>query len=173
DPNRWSRPAGGGWSTGRFGRRAVADRRHRPSAVRADLPASVLMEAARSHPQTPLPPLHFLRTLRELRSLLTELSSLTHADQLWGIRTLRSRLGIAFQRPSSLVEPMNQLDLAASLLDAICEAAEAGWGGLREQDAFPLPGVRADRSAARIYELTADISDAVGVWRQAGSYRRL
>lgn len=127
------------------------------------------MEAARSRPQTPLPPLHFLRALKELRSLLSELSSLTHADQLWGIRTLRSQLGFTFQRPSSLVEPLNQVDLAACLLDAICEAAEAGWGGLREQAAFPGPSLGADRSAARIYELTADISDAVGVWRRAGS----
>ncbi|MGI8563815.1 MAG: hypothetical protein ACR2MZ_09720 [Candidatus Dormibacter sp.] len=133
------------------------------------------MEAARSHPQTPLPPLHFLRALKELRSLLSELSSLTYADQLWGIQTLRSQLGFAFQRPSSLVEPLNQVDLAACLLDAICEAAEVGWGGLREQAevAFPIPSLGADRSAARIYELTADISDAVGLWRQAGSSRRL
>ncbi|MBJ7604268.1 MAG: hypothetical protein JF888_13935 [Candidatus Dormibacteraeota bacterium] len=127
------------------------------------------MEAARSHPQTPLPPLHFLRALKELRSLLSELSSLTHADQLWGIQTLRSQLSFAFQTPSSLVEPLNQVDLAACWLDAICEAAEAGWGGLRGQAAFPGPSRGADRSAARLYELTADISDAVGVWRRAGS----
>lgn len=145
----------------------------RPVAVRRGPPAWLFVEAARSLLETPLPPLHLLRTLKELRSLLLELSDLSHAEQLWGIRMLQSQLAFAFATPSSLVAPANQVDLASCLLDAVCEAAEVGWGGLRSPAAggSPASSRHADRSAARVYELTADIADAAEAWLQERSCR--
>jgi hypothetical protein len=103
------------------------------------------VESARSSPATPVPPLDLVRHVKELRALLDEIFGLTEASGLWAVRTLSHHVDLALISPTALISPQNQLDFVDEVLDAIWEAAEVGFGGLRPAPSWEEIGRRQQR----------------------------
>jgi hypothetical protein len=99
-----------------------------------------------------------VRHVKELRALLDEVFGLTEARGLWAIRTLSHHVDLALVSPTALISPQNQLDFADEVLEAIWDAMEAGFGGLRPAQSWEETGRRQQRldSLRRGFEGIAD-----------------
>ena len=132
------------------------------------------MESARSRPATPIPPLDLVRHVKELRALLDEIFGLTEASGLWAIRTLSHHVDLALGSPTALVSPQNQVDFVDEALDAIWEAAELSFGGLRPAASREEAGRRQQRLDAlrgRLEGIADQLCEHLEAWHRHRSER--
>ena len=132
------------------------------------------MESARSCPATPIPPLDLVRHVKELRALLDEIFGLTEASGLWAIRTLSHHVDLALGSPTALVSTQNQLDFVDEALDAIWEAAELSFGGLRPAPSREETGrrqQRLDTLRGRLESIADQLCEHLETWHRHRSDR--
>ena len=132
------------------------------------------VESVRSSPATPVPPLDLVRQLKELRALLDEIFALTEARALWAVRTLSHHLDLALVAPTALISAQNQLDLVDEVLDAVWEAAEVGFGGLRAAPSWEETGRRQQRLDAlrgRLEGIADEMCEQLESWHRQRSQR--
>jgi len=132
------------------------------------------VESVRSSPATPVPPLDLVRQLKELRALLDEIFGLSEARALWALRTLSQHLDLALITPGALISAQNQLDLVDEVLDAVWEAAELGFGGLRPASSWEETGRRQhrlDTLRLRIEGIADQMSEHLESWHRRRSPR--
>ena len=133
-----------------------------------------LVESVRSSPATPIPPLDLVRQIKELRALLDEIFGLTEARGLWAVRTLSHHLDLALNSPASLISAQNQVDFVDAVLDAIWEAADVGFGGLRPAPNLAEAGhrqQRLDSLSDRIEGITDQLCEQLESWHRRRSPR--
>jgi hypothetical protein len=130
------------------------------------------VQRARSSPATPVPPLDLVGHVKELRALLDEIAGLTEAGELWAVRTLSHHVDLALISPTALVSPQNQLDFVDEALDAIWEAAEVGFGGLRPAPSWEETGrrqQRLDTLRGRLEGIADRLCDQLDTWHRRRS----
>ncbi|MDQ6774149.1 MAG: hypothetical protein M3024_14400 [Candidatus Dormibacteraeota bacterium] len=118
----------------------------------------------------PLPPVGLVRQVKRLKAILDELVEVTDAEDIWGIRSLRSHVALALESPSTLTSARNQVDFVIELLAAVWEGCEAGFGGLRAGPNWAETGRRQERLEELREELLglADgLGEAVETWRRS------
>jgi hypothetical protein len=132
------------------------------------------VESAHPSPATPVPPLDLVRHVKELRALLDEVFGLTEARGLWAIRTFSHHVDLALVSPTALISPQNQLDFVDEALDAIWEAAEVGFGGLRTAQGWEETGRRQQRLDAlrgRLEGIADRLCEELETWHRRRSPR--
>lgn len=132
-------------------------------------PDNADVESAGSEVDTPVPPRALVRQVKELRALLAELSELSGAGELWGVRTLQRQLELALASPTTLADARNQVDFVVTLLDAVWEAMESGFGGLRVGPTREETGRRQERLEAlreRLDNLSDHLAALVEAWER-------
>jgi hypothetical protein len=129
------------------------------------------VESARSSLATPIPPLDLVRHIKELRGLLDEIFGLTEASGLWAVRTLSHHVDLALVSPTALISPQNQVDFVDEALEAIWEAAELSFGGLRPTPSREETGLRQQRLdtlRGRLEGIADQLCEHLEVWHRHG-----
>jgi hypothetical protein len=132
------------------------------------------VESARSSTATPIPPLDLVRHVKELRALLDEIFGLTEASGLWAVRTFSHHVDLALISPTALISPQNQLDFLDEALDAIWEAEELGFGGLRPAPSREETGrrqQRLDTLRGRLEGIADQLCEHLETWHRRRSPR--
>lgn len=125
--------------------------------------------------EPPVAPRHMVRSVKELRGLLNELIEVSDAGDLWGVRVLRRHVEIALDGPTVMTSAQNQVDFVVQLLDAMSEACESGFGGLRSGPTWEETGRRHERLEQlrdRLSRLADELGETVDLWQRRRQARR-